>query len=150
MRDREAHPVRRQSEIVDAAPALAINGVAEVVQTPSGVAVLAKGYWPARQGADALKIEWDETGTESRSTQQIIDDCKGLVKNRGAVAASKGNTARAFAKAATIIEAIYTFPYLAHAPMEPNDCVIRRTEGIEPSARSFKPWTRKQLRRSWG
>jgi isoquinoline 1-oxidoreductase beta subunit len=126
-----ARPTRFGARVksFDAAPALAINGVVEAVETPSGVAVLAKGYWPARQGADALKIEWDETGTESRSTPQIIDDCKVLVKNRGALAASKGNTARAFAKAAKIIEAIYTFPYLAHAPMEPNDCVIRRTAG---------------------
>jgi isoquinoline 1-oxidoreductase beta subunit len=129
-----ARPTRFGAKVksFDGAPALAIGGVAEAFATPLGVAVLAKGYWAARKGADAVKVEWDETGTESRSTGQILAECKELVKGRGASAAAIGNTASAFRKAAKIIEATYTFPYLAHAPMEPNNCVIRRTpNGVE-------------------
>jgi isoquinoline 1-oxidoreductase beta subunit len=129
-----ARPTRFGAKVksFDAASALAINGVAEAFATPSGVAVLANGYWAARKGADALKIEWDESGTESRSSKQIIADYRELVKNHGAMAEARGDTAAAFAKAAKIIEATYSFPYLAHAPMEPNDCVIRRTDsGVE-------------------
>lgn len=129
-----ARPTRFGAKVksFDPAPAMAVKGVAEVFATPSGVAVLAKGYWPARQGADALKIEWDETGTESRSSAQIIEEYRALAKNHGAVAGSRGDTVPALAKAAKVIEATYTFPYLAHAPMEPDDCVIRRTDnGVE-------------------
>jgi isoquinoline 1-oxidoreductase beta subunit len=129
-----ARPTRFGAKVksFDPAPALAIDGVVEVVATPSGVAVLAKGFWAARKGVGALKIEWDEAGTEDRSSKQIIAECMALVKNHGAIAASRGDTARAFGKSAKIIEASYTFPYLAHAPMEPNDCVIRRTaSGVE-------------------
>src|SRR5208337_1522485 len=129
-----ARPTRFGAKVksFDAASALAVSGVAEVFATPSGVAVLAKGYWAARKGADAVKAEWDETGTESRSSRQIIAEYKELVKSHGAFAASKGDAAAAFNKAAKIIEATYTFPYLAHAPMEPNDCVIGRTaNGVE-------------------
>jgi isoquinoline 1-oxidoreductase beta subunit len=100
-----------------------------MAETPIGVAVLAKGYWPARKGADALKVEWDETGTEARSTKQIIAEYKELVKNHGAMAVQKGDAADALSRAAKVFEATYVFPYLAHAPMEPNDCVIRRTAG---------------------
>ncbi len=129
-----ARPTRFGAKVksFDAAPAMAVPGVAEVVAVPSGVAVLAKSYWAARKGADAVKVEWDEAGTESRSTKQIVAEYRELVKNHGAMAASKGNMAAAFAKAAKVFEATYTFPYLAHAPLETNDCVIRRTgNGVE-------------------
>ncbi len=116
----------------DPAPALAVSGVAEVFAIPTGVAVLAKSYWQARKGVEALKVEWDETGTEDRSSAQILEECKTLVKSPGAIAANVGDAGATLANAAKIIEATYTFPYLAHAPMEPNDCVIRRTaKGVE-------------------
>jgi isoquinoline 1-oxidoreductase beta subunit len=129
-----ARPTRFGAKVkaFDPAPALGIPGVAEVFAVPSGVAVLAKGFWAARKGVRALKVEWDETGTESRSSAEIAAYCKELAKNHGAVAASAGDTAAGFAKAAKVVEAVYAFPYLAHAPMEPNDCVIRRAgDGVE-------------------
>ncbi len=129
-----ARPTRFGAKVksFDPAPALAVNGVVEVTQTPLGVAVLAKGYWQARKGANALKIVWDETGTESRSTAQMLAQYKQTVKADGAIARKDGDTEAAFARAAKVIEATYTFPFLAHAPLEPNDAVIRRTaDGVE-------------------
>ena len=129
-----ARPTRFGAKVksFDAAPALAVSGVAEVFAIPTGVAVLAKGYWRAQKGIEALKVVWDETGTESRSTSLILEECKTLVKSQGAIAANVGDASTALSNAAKIIEATYTFPYLAHAPMEPNDCVIRRTaNGVE-------------------
>ncbi len=126
-----ARPTRFGAKVksFDASAALAVKGVAEVFAVPSGVAVLGKGYWQAKKGAEALKIEWDEAGTESRSSAQMIAEYKELVKDHGVIARSDGDAAGALAKAAKVIEATYTFPYLAHAPMETNDCVIRRTDG---------------------
>ena len=129
-----ARPTRFGAKVksFDAAPALAVSGVAEVFAIPTGVAVLAKGYWRAQKGIEALKVVWDETGTESRSTSLILEECKTLVKSQGAIAANVGDASTALSNAAKMIEATYTFPYLAHAPMEPNDCVIRRTaNGVE-------------------
>jgi isoquinoline 1-oxidoreductase subunit beta len=129
-----ARPTRFGAKIksFDPAPAMAVNGVVEVVATPLGVAVLAKGYWPARKGANAVTVEWDEAGTETRSSAQIIAQYRELAKSHGTIARNDGDAAAAFGKAAKIVEATYTFPYLAHAPLEPNDCVIRRTaNGVE-------------------
>lgn len=107
--------------------ALAVNGVKEVLAVPEGVAVLATGYWPARKGAEALSVQWDLADTEARSSTALIEEYKTLASTKGAVARNEGDAAKALSDAAKVIEATFTFPYLAHAPMEPNDCVIRRT-----------------------
>src|SRR6202140_539276 len=53
---------------LDPAAAKAVAGVVDVVQIPAGVAVVGKNFWAAKQGRDALKIEWDDRAAEKRST----------------------------------------------------------------------------------
>jgi isoquinoline 1-oxidoreductase beta subunit len=117
----------------EAAPALAVPGVKEVLTVPQGVAVLAEGFWAAKKGRDALDVVWDESGTEARSSADLINEYRALAQSTGAVARSDGNAEDGLAAAAKVIEATYVFPYLAHAPLEPNDCVIHRTDdgGVE-------------------
>lgn len=116
----------------DASKALKTNDVVEAFAVPNGVAVLAKGYWPARKAADMLEIEWDETGAEKRGSEETMAHYKELAAKPGAIARDDGNAEAAIGNANKVIEATYTFPYLAHAPMEPNDCVIQRKgEGVE-------------------
>ncbi len=64
----------------DAAPALAVPGVKEVFVVPQGVAVLADGFWAAKKGRDALKITWDESGTETRSSRDLVNEYRELAK----------------------------------------------------------------------
>ncbi len=111
----------------DAGAALAIPGVKEVFAVPQGVAVLAEGYWAAKKGRDAVTVVWDEAGTEARSSDQIIKEYIDLAGKPGVVARNDGDAVGALAGGAKVIEATYVFPYLAHAPMEPNNCVIHRT-----------------------
>ena len=122
-----------KAKAFDPAPALAVAGVKEVFAVPQGVAVLADGFWAAKKGRDALKIDWDETGTESRSSSDLVKSYTDLANTTGAVARNDGDAEAALKGAAKVIEATYVFPYLAHAPLEPNDCVIRRTDdgGVE-------------------
>jgi isoquinoline 1-oxidoreductase beta subunit len=112
----------------DPAPALAIPGVKEVFAVPQGVAVLADNFWAARKGREALTIEWDDASAETRSTQAMIAEYRKLAQTQGTVARNDGDAQAALGGGAKTFEATYTFPYLAHAPMEPNDCVIRRTD----------------------
>ncbi len=112
----------------DPAPALAIAGVKEVFVVPQGVAVLADGFWAAKKGRDALKIDWDEMETEARSSAELVKSYTELANTTGAVARNDGDAEAALKGAAKVVEATYVFPYLAHAPLEPNDCVIRRTD----------------------
>jgi isoquinoline 1-oxidoreductase beta subunit len=115
---------------VDATAAKAVEGVVDVVQISQGVVVLARDTWPAINGREALKIEWDDTQAEKRSTDQIFADYKKLAETPGILAAKTGNTDAAFKSAATVIEGEFNFPYLAHAPMEPLNCTIEmQTDG---------------------
>jgi isoquinoline 1-oxidoreductase beta subunit len=117
----------------DPAPALAIPGVKEVFAVPQGVAVLAENFWAAKKGRDALDVTWDETGTEARSTADIVKQYVDLANTQGIPARNDGDVDKALAAGAKVLEATYVFPYLAHAPMEPNNCVIHRTAdgGVE-------------------
>jgi isoquinoline 1-oxidoreductase beta subunit len=107
---------------VDASKAKAIKGVVDVLAVPSGVAVIADGYWPAKQGREALQVEWDNSGREKVSTDAQMAQFRALAKTAG-TPVKKADTSK-LAGAAKKISAVYEFPYLAHAPMEPLNCVI--------------------------
>ncbi|HEX2011210.1 MAG TPA: xanthine dehydrogenase family protein molybdopterin-binding subunit [Roseateles sp.] len=107
----------------DEAKARAIKGVQAVIAIPSGVAVLADGYWAARQGRDALDVQW-ELGTQaalnSAKVSAVLD---GAAQQAGAVAAQAGDAPGALAAAGQKLSARYEVPYLAHACMEPLNCL---------------------------
>jgi isoquinoline 1-oxidoreductase beta subunit len=109
----------------DRTAAAAVAGVTDVVQVPSGVAVVARGFWAAHQGREALKVEWDDSRAERRGTDELLAEYRTLAQKPGASARRDGDPAAALAGAAKVLEAVYEFPYLAHAPMEPLDCVVR-------------------------
>ncbi|MBS1247736.1 MAG: aldehyde oxidase, partial [Proteobacteria bacterium] len=110
---------------VKADAALAVPGVKAVVQIPQGVAVVARDFWAAKKGRDALTVDWDESGGAKVSSDALREQYLELAKTAGAVAADRGDTAQALAGAAKTLEATFTFPYLAHAPMEPLVCVVQ-------------------------
>ena len=109
----------------DGAAALAVPGVVKVVQVPAGVAVVAKGFWAAKQGRDALKIEWDHSNAEKRSSAELMDEYRRLADQPGLPARKDGDAAQALKGAARRVSVSYEFPYLAHAPMEPLDAVVK-------------------------
>ena len=103
--------------------ALAIPGVRQVVEIDRGIAVVADGFWPARLGRQALEIDWDEGPLAGLDSQEQRRQYAELAKLPGAVAAQQGNVAAALDQAAVRVAAVYELPYLAHAPMEPLNCV---------------------------
>src|SRR2546421_6953433 len=67
----------------DAAAALAVPGVVDVKQVPNGIAVYAKGFWPAKTAQDRLKITWDDSKAESRGTAQLLSEVRTLSRSPG-------------------------------------------------------------------
>ncbi|MGB7754069.1 MAG: xanthine dehydrogenase family protein molybdopterin-binding subunit [Candidatus Acidiferrales bacterium] len=104
--------------------AKAIPGVVNVVQVPSGVAVIAKGFWPAKLGREKLQITWDEGPGAGISTVEMRANYSAMSKTPGLVARKVGDPAAALAGAAKTITAEYEVPYLAHCMMEPLNTVV--------------------------
>jgi isoquinoline 1-oxidoreductase beta subunit len=109
---------------LNAEKAKAVAGVKDVLQVPSGVAVIATGFWPAKLGRERLEIKWDDGPGASLSTVGMREQYATLAKNPGLVANKVGDPAKALAGAAKTITAEYEVPYLAHAMMEPLNCVV--------------------------
>jgi isoquinoline 1-oxidoreductase beta subunit len=107
-----------------------VKGVVDVVETPRGVAVVAKDTWSALKGRAALAVEWDETEAEARGSDELMAQYKELARSgKVAIARNDGDVPGALAGAAQVLEAEFEFPYLAHAAMEPLDAVARFEDG---------------------
>jgi len=116
----------------DASKAKQVKGVVDVIAIPTGVAVLATDFWSAKKGRDQLQINWDESAALMKSSADLMADFKELAKTPGLPARSDGDSSKAIAEAETVLEAGFEFPYLAHATMEPMNCVAQITdEGCE-------------------
>lgn len=117
----------------DAAAARQVPGVRDVVEIPNGVAVLADHYWAAYKGRAALEITWEPGPNSALSTASLRESFIAAVDQ--GVAVVTAGTAQEVLDAAppeTVIEAVYELPYLAHAPMEPLNCVADvRADSVE-------------------
>ncbi|MFG6469258.1 xanthine dehydrogenase family protein molybdopterin-binding subunit [Roseateles sp. BYS87W] len=116
---------------LDAAEALKVKGVKAVLPVTldrggQGVAVVANGYWAAKKGRDALKVDWDLAGVAKPDTAALTQQYLALAKTPGTPAPKPEFQADAsgWAKAPKKITADFVFPYLNHAQMEPLACTV--------------------------
>ena len=110
----------------DASKAKAVDGVIDVVQIPRGVAVIGRDMYAAKKGREALSVTWDEAAAEKRGSAQILKEYQALARTAQAVTvSSRGDVDSALAHAVHHVEGEFSFPYLAHAPMEPLTAVCR-------------------------
>ena len=106
--------------------AMKISGVLKVAEVKSGVAVIADTHWAALKGREALTIDWDLTGAETRSSDVLFASFREAASKPGTFSVeTRGDVAAAFGRATQVIEAVFEFPYLAHATMEPMNAVAK-------------------------
>jgi isoquinoline 1-oxidoreductase beta subunit len=107
-----------------------VAGVVDVYQIPTGIAVVADTTYAARMGREALKVEWDLGKAETRDSATIAGQWRDIAAGKGPsdlkweAFDSKGDAAAA-AAGKDAFETTYDFPYLAHATMEPMNCVAQ-------------------------
>lgn len=113
----------------DAAPVLAMPGISHVIPVgETAVAVIGRSWWQAKKGLDALKIDWDETPSAGLSTETMRQMFRaGLDAEDIAPGHSIGDIDAALSGAASLVEAEYEVPHLAHATMEPQVCTAHVT-----------------------
>ena len=99
----------------DATDALAVPGVRQVVQVPSGVAVVADHFWAATRGRAALKVEWKDGPGAGVDTDALRDEFLELSTTPGVEVEQVGDVAGTLAGASKTVEGVFSVPYLAHA-----------------------------------
>ena len=111
---------------VDDSAAKTIAGVRQVVVLDDLVAVVADHFWAAKQGLEALEIVWNEGANANVDSAQVWKQIRKSGEKSGLVARSAGDEQKALGEGEKH-EARYELPFLAHAPMEPMNCVVHVT-----------------------
>ncbi|GGZ09422.1 molybdopterin cofactor-binding domain-containing protein [Pseudoduganella plicata] len=113
--------------------ALAVKGVREVLKLDNAIAIVADHMWAAKQGLAAAAPKWDDGEHGNLSTASIVTEMMNASRQKGAVAADKGDALKALGQAGgRKLEAVYEMPFLAHATMEPMNCLVDlRADGCD-------------------
>jgi isoquinoline 1-oxidoreductase beta subunit len=116
---------------VDDSKAKAMPGVRQVVVLDDVVAVIGDHTWAAKQGLDALDIEWDDGPNAGISSADVWAALRAASETKGAVAKQEGDADKGLSEGERL-DAAYEMPFLAHATMEPMNCVAHVTaDGCE-------------------
>ena len=96
-----------------------------------GVAIVADSWYQARHARDkALKVTWDEGPTAAQSSKGFASNAVELAKKEpGQTLRKDGDVEAAFAGAAKVVEAAYSYPFLSHVPLEPQNCSASFKDG---------------------
>ena len=105
--------------------ALNVPGVHEVVEIPTGIAIIADHYWSAIQGRKALEVTWNEGSGVQLDTKNQLDRYRKLIQSDGMTAQKKGDSKSVITKSTNVFTAEFVFPYLAHATMEPINATVK-------------------------
>ena len=124
---------------VDDAAAKAIPGVLAVVTVNSGfvpdgksdtVVIIADSWWKASKAREKLAVKWDDAAVTGYSTAKYEADAAKLVVGAPQASLFKaGDADAALASAAKVVKADYDYPFLAHAPLEPQNCTALFKDG---------------------
>ena len=110
--------------------AFVVEGGTDLTTLVGGVAIVADTWWQARTARQQLKVTWNEGATASESS---VDFARQAVDFSGQTPQSwlrnDGNVDTALAGAAKVVEGAYSYPFLSHAPLEPQNCAARFTNG---------------------
>ncbi len=110
----------------DDSDAKKVEGFGGVAQIPRGLAIVANSFWSARKARELVKVNWDLQHCENKSSKELFDDYKKTAESAGTPVKQKGDAEKALLKTGkgeVIVEAVFELPYLAHATMEPINCV---------------------------
>jgi isoquinoline 1-oxidoreductase beta subunit len=124
--------IKREPGVIDAfiVRAREANPNSDPQGINDGVAIVAKNWWLANRAREKLQVSWDEGSFATQSSDGFATEAARLAQGTPASYLRRdGDAATALNGAAHVVEASYSYPFLSHIDLEPQNCTAHFENG---------------------